>query len=141
MTNLPIDIFKNIITVFFLGIALGLFLNVICFSYLPLRDMGKVISTFFCDIFRWISFTLSIILILYYLNNGAFRFIYIAVELFGLFAYHKLLSKYVNKFLKALTHPLNKTIEFIAGIIKKIVGFFYISIAKPKEKLYNNKEV
>ena len=93
---------------------------------------------FFTDLIYCLYFSLVTISILYFFNSGKFRWYYLAVELMSIILYNALLSKPVHMLVSALIFPIKVLIKTIVKILRKIVRIFTNSIAKIKQRMYNN---
>lgn len=88
------------------------------------------------DFFSVISFSVLIILMTYYNNDGVFRWIYMSSIITGIFTYHTLFAKFSRKLTVILLFP----VFLSAKLIRKIYVFFIYGIEKIYLKLYNNRK-
>lgn len=141
MNNLPLEILKNSFISASVGFLIGLIFDIIYFCNLPIKIITNNISLLVVDIINILIFTLSYILILYYLNDGNLRGIFLFSEISGLVIYRVLFSKIVTMSLKFIFYPIKKILNFIFNIFKKTVDFFIQAIAKIEERLYNKNKI
>ena len=97
---------------------------------------SKAVS-FVLDILFILTFTLTHILLIYYLCDGKVRGVFISVMLLGALLYRKMIRKAANRAIKLLIAPIKILIGFFSHVIKKIIYFLMQSIAKIRIKLYN----
>ncbi len=131
MDALPYTILINTISIFFIGIALGFFLDIISFIEIYIQNLvdNKLIpwTVYFTkDLTSTLVFTVTFILTLYYFNGGKFRGMLLIAIIAGLFFYKKTIGTLFKRFLNTL-----------AKLIQKILIFLLQPIAKICIKLYN----
>ena len=122
-----------------------------CLSFLAINILGIIwhflysiigiyfykISKFIYDLLFLPTVALMVILILYFFSNGKLRWFYLIAVLLAIFCYIKFLSRPLELFISFLTYPINILIKIIISTINKSADFFIKSIAKLKQKLYN----
>ena len=141
MNNLPLEILKSSIISASAGFLIGLIFDIIYFCNAPIKIITKNVSLFVIDIISICIFTISYILILYYLNDGNLRGLFLFSEILGLVIYRVLFSKIVTTSLEFIFYPIKKMLTFIINIFKKTIDFFIQAIAKIEERLYNKNKV
>ena len=137
MTNVPVDLLNNfaytVIVAFILTWIFDIFEilikeknNKYIYLILNVKDMCCVII-----------FCLSLILILYYSNQGVFRGLYLAAILTGGFIYYSVFIEVLRGLSKIILMPIINLILAIIKIIRKIIIFSLVTIEKKYAKLYN----
>lgn len=155
MHTLPLEMLNNCLITMLIGAILGLFYDMLSFvktllsNKTPDTKKNKFdLFTFFRDIIFCITFTVFLILILYYFNDGDFRGIFFFTLIAGLAIYRFTLSKpavkimtaigmTIRKIILLILTPIRKLIFFVVRIIKNLIPFLSTPIAKISSKLYN----
>ena len=137
MNNEVIDLLIYIAYAFILAIALTWILNIFEQFFEMVKICNKVIFLMVKDFISIIAYTLLLILILYYINHGAFRGIYIVAILLGIYFYYTILSKTLCKISMLFLIPVVCFLKIIIKFVKKLVGFLFIAIEKFYLRLYN----
>lgn len=104
----------------------------------------KKISYIFSDCLLIVYITLSFILIIYYVNRGIFRSIYLLSLLAGFIIFKLIFSRILDKILEFVCElllfiisPVYKITIFLFKTAKKALRFFFTPIAKIGSSLYN----
>lgn len=125
---------SNIILSCLYAIIFSFFANIIIDFVLTILTV--VFKTkFISDILFIISFTITDILILYFLNNGSFRWYYMISQILGALIYYCS----IGKILRAIIYHLRKLFNKIKLCYHKFNLSF--SIAKLPRKMYNKFKV
>ena len=139
------EAFGLLLKAFLLGVALGAFYDGIRLlkMILGVRYFGeeRVISraravfeyalTFLCDLFFWLLFGISSILLLYNVVGGVFRFSIYPLMLFGLFLYYISIGKLVLRLNALVVLLLGKACRAIASLVKRICRAVAVLMSVP----------
>ena len=140
MVTAPIEILNNAIVTLVLGLILSCFFDALL--YLTEEITGKKRNCFVAinDFFIIVAYSIVLILILYYCNNGAYRGIYLLSLILSLYVYHIVFSKIFRKITWIILKPIIYVLKTIINFIRKIYAFLKHSIEKILLRLYNNKK-
>ena len=83
-----------------------------------------------------VMFSVLIIMIMYYFNNGSFRGIYVLSVVIGIFVYYNLFCGFLRNIARVILFP----VKYILKKLLKILAFLIHTIEKIYFKLYNKKE-
>ena len=128
---------RNIIISCLYAIVFSFFANIIIDIILVIPSL--IIKTKLLELIRDIifpiCFAITHILILYFLNNGSYRWYYMISQIIGGLIYKYSVGKILHIFVYYLIKQINK--------IKSYYNKFYLSfsIAKSKRKMYNKSKV
>ncbi len=133
--------------IFLMGASISLIHNTVNYflnKVFPSPTILKKISYIFSDCLLFVYISLSFILIIYYVNRGIFRSIYLLSLLAGFIIFKLLLSKIFDKILEFVCKiflfiilPVCKITLFLFKTAKKALRFFFTPIAKIGSSLYN----
>ena len=130
------NLFRTLLFSLSFSTAWGIILNLM-YELTPKKF--KVAYTFFKDTLSIVLYLSLFILLLYYFNNGEYRWYYLLAFIGGAFVYKICLSRAISWIVKMLINPLKVISKYIIKIIRKIYCFFVHTIAKFNKKMYNKK--
>lgn len=137
MENLPSVIIYFSIVSFVVGILIAIIFDVLNFCNRIKITLNNKVFIFITDTLKCIIFTVSLILLFYYVNDGRSRGVYVLSILFGFLVYRLTVSRLIIRILEITLYPIKKVIEVFIKIINKLHKFFSQTIAKTEERLYN----
>ena len=137
MTSAPIDLLKSFAYTVIVALILTWIFDI--FEVLIKENNNKYINFLLNikDLCCVIIFCLLLILILYYFNQGIFRETYLLAILLGTYIYNSVFAKVLRRVSKIILMPIVHLIVSIIKIIRKIIIFSLLTIAKNYTKLYN----
>ncbi len=141
MSNSLYETLREILITLTIGMVLGVIGDIFSLTALIKDQMSDKIYKLikiFQDLGFVILFSLTLIITLYYLNDGVFRGLYFSSLILGIFLYNISLSKITKKTILFILSLIAKFVLLCARIIRTIVGFLLIPIAKLFIILYNH---
>ena len=137
MRSGPIDLAKystyTIIVAFVLTWIFDVFEQLIK----ELKIRNKAIMFMVKDFTCVVIYCLSLIIILYYFNQGVFRGIYIVGIFLGAYFYFMIFAKILRKLSRLILMPLIYVIALVIKFVRKIATFLLLTIEKIYLRLYN----
>lgn len=140
MRILPIEMLKNSAFTILAGFVLTWILDIFTIIISKMKIQRKNLLFILKDFLSVLIYSLLIILIFYYFNNGMFRGIYIIEVFFGAGFYFLLFAKVLRKLTKIILAPFEYIVRLLIKIARKIFIFLSHTIEKIWYKLYNNNK-
>ncbi len=134
----PIEMFQSGILTFACSCILTWFFDTLRLLINRIKNKRKTILLSLIDCISVISYSLLMILTLFYTNKGIFRGVYAASIILGIYIYLAIISKILRKLTIMILIPPITAIRFVWNILTKILVFLFLTIEKIHIKLYNN---
>lgn len=145
MSKLLYETLHEIVITLLIGIVLGAISDISSLITLYITKLKSQISDKIYKLIRifqdfcFVSlFSLTLIIILYYLNDGVFRGLYFSSLILGILLYNVFLSKIAQKIILFFFSLIAKFVLLCVRIVQGIGGFLVRPIAKLLIILYNH---